>query len=358
MTGRGVVKFLGRMAAVNAAISLAIIVAFNDVTWDTPWRDALEKFIVSYLFAWCIAPLCFAVMPRLSAVLFCRLRFPWSWIFIVAIMVGFATLGSMLALAILTGIGYIHSTQFLQGLAGSLKVSIIVTIGVGVFFNATGMLQSRLHEATLALRTKERDEAEARRIAAEAELASLESRVQPHFLFNTLNSIASLIPTDPAGAERMTGQLASLMRSALDAGATPLVPLEQELNTVRDYLDIEHVRFGDRLRFCVEAADGVKSALVPRLSLQTLAENAVKYAVSPRREGGMIAVRASENGNNRVRLEVEDNGGGFDATALPEYHGLALLKARLALTFGDRATFAIQSAPGRTVVAIEVPRSV
>jgi sensor histidine kinase YesM len=172
-----------------------------------------------------------------------------------------------------------------------------------------------------------------------------------------LNSIASLIPSDPAGAERMTGQLASLLRSALDASANPLVPLEQELKTVRDYLDIEHVRFGDRLQYHLEAADGVKSALVPRLSLQTLAENAVKYAVSPRREGGTIAVRALENGNGRVRLEVEDNGAGFDPAALPDHHGLALLKARLALTFGDRATFAIQSAPGRTVVAIEIPRS-
>ena len=117
-------------------------------------------------------------------------------------------------------------------------------------------MRSRLNEATVALRTKERDEAEARRLAAEAQLASIESRVQPHFLFNTLNSIAALVHDDPAGAERMTGQLAALLRSALDSTATPLVPLDDELRVVRAYLDIERVRFGDRLRYSVELGDG------------------------------------------------------------------------------------------------------
>jgi len=98
------------------------------------------------------------------------------------------------------------------------------------------------------MRTKERDEAKARRAALEAQLASLESRVQPHFLFNTLNSIASLIPSDPGGAERMTTQLASLLRSSLDAADGALVPLADELRTVRDYLDIERVRFGSRMQ--------------------------------------------------------------------------------------------------------------
>ena len=122
--------------------------------------------------------------------------------------------------------------------------------------------------------------------------------MQPHFLFNTLNSIAALIPRDPEGAERMTGQLASLMRSSLDSTASSLVPLEQELKIVRDYLDIERVRFGERLRFQIDA-DGVPgSVMVPRLSLQTLVENSVKYAVSPRREGATVTIRAKKTGSS------------------------------------------------------------
>ena len=155
----------------------------------------------------------------------------------------------------------------------------------GLFITATRRCGAGSTAATLALRTKERDEAEARRLAAEAQLASIESRVQPHFLFNTLNSIAALTHDDPAGAERMTGQLASLLRSSLDSTATPLVTLEQELRVVRAYLDIERVRFGDRLRYDVAPRWGA-AATVPRMALQTLVENSVKYAVSPRREGG------------------------------------------------------------------------
>ena len=126
--------------------------------------------------------------------------------------------------------------------------AIYFTLIFGIFFTVRAACESRLNEATLALRTKERDEANAHRLTAEAQLASLESRVDPHFLFNTLNSVSELVHENPAAAERVVGQLASLMRSSLDRGAAALVPLEQELGFVRNYLDIERVRFGDRLQ--------------------------------------------------------------------------------------------------------------
>jgi LytS/YehU family sensor histidine kinase len=215
-------------------------------------------------------------------------------------------------------------------------------------------MRQQLDAAELALRTKERDEAEARRLAAEAQLASIESRVQPHFLFNTLNSIAALVHDDPAGAERMTGQLAALLRSALDSTAVPLVPLDQELRVVRAYLDIERVRFGERLRYDVNLGEGTESATVPRMALQTLVENSVKYAVSPRREGGSICLTAVRS-NGRVRITVEDDGPGFNAAHRPDGHGLALLDARLAMLFGDRATMRVDSRRGHTGVTLELP---
>jgi LytS/YehU family sensor histidine kinase len=178
--------------------------------------------------------------------------------------------------------------------------------------------------------------------------------VQPHFLFNTLNSIAALVHDDPAGAERMTGQLASLLRSALDSTATPLVPLDEELRVVRAYLDIERVRFGDRLRYDVDLTDGTASAIVPRMALQTLVENSVKYAVSPRREGASICVTAVAS-NGRLRVMVEDDGPGFDAARRPEGHGLALLDARLAMLFGDRASMRVDSRAGYTGITLDLP---
>src|SRR6185436_4690422 len=239
-------------------------------------------------------------------------------------------------------------------MAGSLKISILVTLMFGIFTTVLESMRSRLNEATVALRTKERDEAEARRLTAEAQLASIESRVQPHFLFNTLNSIASLVHDDPAGAERMTGQLASLLRSALDSTATPLVTLDDELRVVRAYLDIERVRFGDRLRYSVDLPDGAGQKLVPRMALQTLVENSVKFAVSPRREGATIVVRAQAV-DRRLAIAVDDDGPGFGPRARPAGHGLDLLAGRLAMLFGDGAALRVESRPGRSVVTIEVP---
>ena len=152
----------------------------------------------------------------------------------------------------------------------------------------------------------------------------------------------------------MTGQLAALLRSALDSTAMPLVPLDQELRVVRAYLDIERVRFGDRLRYDVDLGDGTASAIVPRMALQTLVENSVKYAVSPRREGGSICVTAARD-NGRIRITVEDDGPGFNPAHRPEGHGLALLDARLAMLFGDRASMRVDSHPGHTGVTIDVP---
>jgi LytS/YehU family sensor histidine kinase len=229
-----------------------------------------------------------------------------------------------------------------------------MTLVIGIFVTALETMRARLDETTVALRTKERDEADARRLAAEAQLASLEARVNPHFLFNTLNSIAALVHDDPAAAERVTGALASLMRSSLEAGSTPLVPLDEELRTVRAYLDIERVRFADRLRYRVETTGDTDAATVPRLSLQTLVENSVKYAVSPRREGASIVVRAAKS-DGRLRLDVEDDGPGFDPASVRSGHGLALLKARLEMTYGHRAALLVDSRPARTCVSIDLP---
>jgi sensor histidine kinase YesM len=346
--------YWGRIIAANVAASVIVLVVFNGLTWRTPPRAALAGFAVVFLFSSCIGPLLGLVMPHVAPLIWSRLRFPWTWAAIVATMVTLAMVGSLVAITVLTVIGYLPPGRFVMWFVGSLKVAILVTLTFGLFITIYETMETRLRETTVALRTTERDEAEARRLAAEAQLASIESRVQPHFLFNTLNSIAALVHDDPAGAERMTGQLASLLRSALDSTATPLVPLDHELQVVRAYLDIERVRFGDRLRYGVELGDGVASALVPRMALQTLVENSVKYAVSPRRQGGSIQVRAVAV-DGRVRVSVDDDGPGFDATVRPAGHGLDLLAGRLKMLFGDRAWLQIGSRTGFTSVTLDLP---
>ena len=347
--------YAARMALVNVCAAVAVLVAFSRTDGEATLRGLLVAFGVSLTFANCIGTPMALVMPTLGRRVFTTLRAPLNWAVLLLAMAAIALAGSVISILMLTAVGYLPSTAFVSWFLGSARTSIIVTLTFGVGVTLYETMRSRLERTTLALAKKERDEAEARRIATEAQLASLESRVQPHFLFNTLNSIAALIPQDPAGAERMIGQLASLLRSSLDGADAPLVPLHQELRSVRDYLEIERVRFGDRLRFRITMPDGIERITVPRFSLQTLVENSVKFAVSPRREGGLVDIEADAV-DGQVRLSVTDDGPGFDPAAAPHHHGLALLRERLALSFGDRAALQVSSRPGCTCVTITVPR--
>jgi two-component system LytT family sensor kinase len=347
-------RYAIRMLAANVAAAILVSVTFSGVTFGTPWRSALTAFGIAFLFSNCIGIPVAIVVPRLGRRVWHRFPFPVNWGIVIVTMMMLAIAGGALAISLLIAIRLIEPGRFGEWFTGSLRISLIATLTVGIAVTAYELMRTRLDEATLALRTKERDEAEARRLASDAQLASLEARVQPHFLFNTLNSIAALIPRDPEGAEKMTGQLASLMRSSLDNGGAALVPLEQEVKVVRDYLDIERVRFGERLRFHIDVAAATMPLLVPRLSLQTLVENSVKYAVSTGRDGASVTVGARLRDRSLV-LEVEDDGPGFAVHVQPENHGIALLKARLDRLFGDRAALTIDTRPGRTLVTIQMP---
>ncbi|HZR23073.1 MAG TPA: histidine kinase [Vicinamibacterales bacterium] len=319
------------------AMAVAITFVFSDVSDRASWRTITEAIGVALLFSVCIGPMTSFAMPRLAPLLWCRFGFPFNWIAITLSMTAFALAGSAVAIFILTLIGYLPTNHFWHWYYGSMRISVAVTLTVGLFITLHEMNKARLAQAS-----------------TQAQLASLENRVQPHFLFNTLNSIAALTHEDPAGAEKMTTQLASLLRSSLDGPNSPLVPLGDELTLVRHYLDIERVRFGDRLRYSIDTDAPAAEVRVPRMSIQTLVENSVKYAVSPRREGGTIAVRASLR-DGRLRVDVTDDGAGFDAIALPDGHGLALLRARLQMLFADRGSLDITNDP--TTVSLCVPSS-
>jgi hypothetical protein len=348
------IRFWLQVAAGCAAGSFLATLVFSSATWQTPWRQILNWTATSFIFSFCCSSLGFLTIPRLAPIIWRRVPAPLNWAAIAAALAACATVGSFVAMLLGTAAGIVPTGRFFPFWLSGLKISIYFTLIFGIFFTVTGGLRARLDAAALTLRTKERDEADAHRLAAEAQLASLESRVDPHFLFNTLNSVSELVHENPAAAEKVVGQLASLMRSSLDRGASALVPLEQELGFVRNYLDIERVRFGDRLRYELSIDDHAARTPVPRLSLQTLVENGVKYAVSTRQKGASIVVRAAVS-NGRTRIEVEDDGPGFDRVNLPEGHGLALLKARLKMQFGSNAAMGIDSRPGRTCIWLDVP---
>jgi two-component system, LytTR family, sensor histidine kinase AlgZ len=350
-------KFWAAIVAVNAAAAFLAQFAFGGVTLHTPLARVLTWSFEGFVFSMCCSSLCIVTLPHVAPAIFKRVRSPYSWALVAGLLVLLAAAGSLAAMILFSIVGLTPARTVLRLWLGQpLMTSIITTLLFGLFFTVVEHLRARLDATTIALRTKERDEAEARRLAAEAQLASIESRVQPHFLFNTLNSIAALIPDDPAGAERMTGQLATLLRSSLDQQAMPLVALDEELSIVRNYLEIERMRFGARLRYDIQIDDASPHARVPRLAVQTIVENSVKYAVSPRREGASIAIRAAAR-NGHVTIAITDDGPGFDPATTVPGHGLALVRERLAMTIGDAATLRIDSRPGASTVAISVPTS-
>jgi two-component system, LytTR family, sensor kinase len=194
---------------------------------------------------------------------------------------------------------------------------------------------------------------------AGARLDALAVQLQPHFLFNTLNSVAELMHEDTDAAERVVGRLSTLLRASLDAPAGHEVPLARELDLLDAYICIERVRFEERLRVRLLVAPDVGACLVPRFLLQPIVENAVRHAVGPRRDGGAITIEAERRGDC-LMLRVGDDGPGLtDADAARPTRsgiGLANVRARLEALYGDRQTFSILNNPaGGVDVRIEVP---
>jgi two-component system sensor histidine kinase AlgZ len=189
-----------------------------------------------------------------------------------------------------------------------------------------------------------------RQAALEAQLKALQGRTNPHFLFNSINTVASLIPENPELAERTLERMADLFRYALDSSKTRLVTLQREVEMVRDYLEIQSARYGPRLRARVEFDERAAGLEVPPLMLQPLVENAILHGMAHRR-GGSVLVRVRHEGE-RVSLEVLDDGPGPGAS---EHRGSQTsvedLRERLHLLYGERGVLALETAPGGGCVA-------
>jgi sensor histidine kinase YesM len=185
----------------------------------------------------------------------------------------------------------------------------------------------------------------------EAELRALKSQVNPHFIFNSLNSLRALIEEDPARARTAVTQLANLLRYSLQSGQTETVPFEDELEVVNDYLALEQVRHEERLRLRLDIAPETLKLPIPPMLLQTLVENAVKYGISTRAEGGEIAIIARNEGGE-LRIQVT-NPGVVAVERRGQSTGVGLHNAaeRLRLIFGDGATLRLRSGSASQVVA-------
>jgi LytS/YehU family sensor histidine kinase len=193
---------------------------------------------------------------------------------------------------------------------------------------------------------------------AQAELQALRMQLHPHFLFNTLHTVSALMHKDVELADDMLSRLGDLLRRTLDTAQAQEVPLQQELEFIQTYLEIEQARLGSRLHVRFETEPETLDVLVPNLILQPLVENAVRHGIAPRLEGGRLVVRARRE-SDRLELEVEDDGPGLPADFADrprEGLGLANTRARLAALYGPAHQFELASVPPRGLrVVLRLP---
>jgi two-component system LytT family sensor kinase len=203
---------------------------------------------------------------------------------------------------------------------------------------------------------------EQKRLLLEARLDALQRQINPHFLFNTLNSIAALVRSQPELARELTVKLANILRALLKDHDS-YVPLRDELRFTDDYLDIEVVRFGaQKLKIEKDIDPRTLGVMVPSILLQPLIENSIKHGLEPRINGGTVTLRSRFEGDHRVLIEVADDGVGMGArptTALRHTGagiGMKNVQERLDVLYGNQAHFNVVSNPGRgTLVSIEIP---
>jgi two-component system, LytTR family, sensor kinase len=200
--------------------------------------------------------------------------------------------------------------------------------------------------------------ARAQSLAYDAQLRMLHYQINPHFLFNTLNAISTLVLDKRTEmAENMLLRLSGFLRYSLDRKPTELAALSAEFDAQRKYLEIEQTRFGDKLKVQFDVEPGIEDARLPSLILQPILENAIKYAITPSAEGGRIEVSARREGET-LRIRVEDDGPGFSAAAPQRGRGVGLSNARerLTLIYGEKAGLSAENlAPRGCRIEIWLP---
>jgi two-component system, LytTR family, sensor histidine kinase AlgZ len=232
------------------------------------------------------------------------------------------------------------------------QVPVLFSTGILLY-----LLSLALHSVLLAFeatREAERRALELQVLAREAELEALKAQIHPHFLFNSLNSISSLTGTDPAQARAMCLYLSDFLRKSLALGERKSIPVGEELALAKAYLEVEGVRFGNRLSVEEDVASAGRECLVPPLLLQPLVENAVRHGIATTVEGGVIRLEARRTGN-RLRILIENP---FDPDAPARRGtglGLANVRQRLAARYGTDALFAARRLADRYLVVMSLP---
>lgn len=334
---RGALRYLGTGATSVLAVAVVLTALFA-ILQGTPLRATpdllLRMLLITACFVAALNTLYHVAWRRLSP----RIRsVPGQAALHVALIGVGSVIGAELAARSLGLLGHANVDELRRQI---LPVGLVVSTVVVAVTLLHERQQQRVREAELR-----------------AELEALKARVHPHFLFNSLNTAAGLAAQDPEKAERMLERLSGLYRHVLQRSDATWIRLEEEVEAVKDYLEIESLRLGDRLRAEIDCAPEALQALVPPMILQPLVENAVLHGVAPRREGGSVRVVARRDARG-LELVVEDDGPGPGAS---EHRGtgtsLEDLRKRLRALHGEGASVEMgaSSASGGCRVRVRIP---
>ena len=328
--------------------ALAVPIALMSIATGLNWRSS---FIGASVYTQSIGLLCFlggALMQGRCE----NILGPWRLALSLLVNTVLALIGGALAAVVLNFVfGYqitIHSR--LLNLATGVSVALLVTIGK----MTSHRLRIALEISEQSLRERELAQERLQKAKSEAELAALQARINPHFLFNTLNSIAALIGDNPDKAEQVLGQLSSLMRYALHSNRTGVASVDDELKIVRGYLEIEHVRLGSRLQYEIDVDPALGSTELPVLLLQPLVENAIKHGIAPKVAGGRVIVRGWR-ADGVITFTISDDGDGQSEDATGNGEGLANVRQRLDALYGARAAVTLTRRNGLTETRVTIP---
>jgi len=336
-----------RTVAVGVFFCILFITAVEWLTSTEP--VPLERlFSVAAVTTICCAIFCSLLLFGLFDRILNLPRLAFFVLFTLLVASGVA-LGVAVSAFILTGRLRLYPRIFLFSLIIGLVFSGVMS-GYFVFRFHLEQKISRIKEVEL-------ENEKLRRIETETRLRDLQAKLNPHFLFNALNSTAALIYDDPRRAERSVERLSGLYRRVLDHSSQSLVGLGEELRLVEDYLELEKLRFDEKLAFEISCPDELLGTLVPAFIVEPLVENSIKHG-SAEGTALRIEVRVRTDPEGRVLVTVADNGPGFEAEKTGAGFGLYSIQERLRLQYGERASLDIDSAGGRgTVISIRLPRA-
>lgn len=246
--------------------------------------------------------------------------------------------------------------HFEPSLIVAFQRNFLTLLATGIRLMAIWILAFHLyHYAMMQIRIA-KENARLQLTAKEAQLNNLSAQLNPHFFFNSLNSIKALVASDPEGARRSIDLLSELLRNSLYQRDNLLIPLNEEISLVNDYLELEKIRFEDRLNYQIEIANELENWPVLPLSIQPLVENAIKHGIAKSINGGLVKIQVKEVGG---RLEVTVQNPGILKNE-DQSNGLGLnnLQSRLILQYGDKASIALTQLPGEIVsVVLLIPKA-